>query len=350
MPANDELNLADFSGALAVELGPEVVSQINRKTVTLSRLMTGAGKGPACDWDVRFSGATAGTYTEGAAISDADLDADDRVKATLAWGLYRSAFGISTLARAVGANSPSSPDEFAELIMSDAMGSAAKLASTINADIFSGSTGVIGLDSALAASGTYAGLSKSTYGEWAGNVLANGGTDRALTKSLIDELEEDIYTACGMRPDLIITTPAIARKYGSLFDSKVQIMTPAVGELSARGAGGNGGPRYNYEAGETGLTYDGTSVLRDKDATSGNFYMLNSQFVEVKFVPVGMDQMGVDAANAARELGLSESDLLAHFTVLGRDGGRDRFQLELFPQLKVKRVNCHGMISDIDEA
>lgn len=350
MPLNDETNLSDVAGAMAVELGPTVISQINRKTTLLSRLMKVAGQGKTNSWDVRFSGASAGTYTEGAAIADSDLDADDRVQASNAWGLYRSAFGISSLTRAVTGNSPSSPDEFVELAAADARASAAELASQMNVDAFSGSSGIIGLDSALAASGTYAGLSKATYAEWAGNVLANGGSARSLTKALIDELEEDIYTACGMSPDMIVTTPAIVRKYGHLFDSKLQVMTARIGELTARGDGSNAGPRHNVEAGETGYTYNGIQVLRDKDATAGHFYMLNSEFVDFRAVSVRRDRLGADAAAAAREMGLADTDLFGHFSVLGKDGSRDRFMLEIFPQMRVKRVNAHGFIDDIDES
>lgn len=350
MPTNDETNLADITGALAVQLGPRVISQINRKTTLLSRLMKAPGMGKTNAWDVRFSGASAGTYTEGAAIVDNDLDADDRVQASNAWGLYRSAFGISSLTRAVTSNSPNSPDELRNLVNADAMGSAAELASQMNVDAFSGSSGIIGLDSALAASGTYAGLLKSTYPEWAGNVLANGGSARSLTKALIDELEEDIYTACGMSPDMIVTTPAIVRKYGHLFDSKLQVIPARVGELTARGDGSNAGPAHNVAAGETGYTYNGIQVLRDKDATAGHFYMLNSEFVDFRAVSVSRDTLGADASAAAREMGLADTDLFAHFSVLGKDGSRDRFMMEIFPQLRVQRVNAHGFIDDIDES
>lgn len=345
--------LSDFSGALAVVLGPDVIRQMNRKATTLGLLNKAAGAGPTCAWDVSFSGATAGTYTEGADVSAADLQVDTKNQASLSWGYYRSAFGISTLAKAVAASSSTSPEDIADMVRFDAMGSASKLASVINTAIFSGSGSgsVIGLDSALAASGTYAGLSKATYSEWGGNVLANGGSARALTKSLLDELEQTIYDACGEAPDIIVTTSAIARKYESLFDSMTRQVIVAPGELSAARTGGNPGPTWRPEEGETGLTYKGRQVYRDKDCTAGHLYMLNSDYARVRFVPMPLDP---EFANAVRSMGLTDLmdpvNLAAHFSALGKLGSSDRFLLELFPQLEIKAVNAHGFIDDISES
>lgn len=344
--------LTNVSNALATLFDAMVQRQMCRKAVLLGLLVKKPGGGKNCAWDVEFSGAAADTFTEGADVAAGDLAQDVKVPATLDWGFYRSNFGVSGLAKAVAASSNTSPEALRALIEDDILGSASKLASVINAKLYNGSGAghIIGLDSALAATGTYANISKATYTEWAGNIETNSGTDRALTKSLLDKLETAIYEDCGESPDIIVATPAVVRKYESLFDAITQVVLPQ-GELSAGTRAPNLGAVPQNSTGFSGFTYKGIPVFRDKDATAGTLRMLNSDYVEVKTVPPAhrrATQTQASTTGLTDEQGRSVG-LNVDFQPLAKTGDSDRFSLVTYIQMKVKKVNAHGIIEDIDE-
>jgi len=344
--------LSDVTSALSTEFDERVFKQMNRKSVLLSLLTKKPGKGNACAWDVVFSDASADTYTEGADVTTAtDTDQDLKIPASISWGWYRSNFGVSGLAKAVAANSPLSPDYVTDLIAGDLLGSASKLASVINGKLYDGTGAghIIGLDSALAATGTYANIAKGSYAEWAGNVLANGGISRNLTKDLMDQMESTIYTDAGESPSVIVTTPAICRKYEQLFDSVTRMALPS-GDMSPARA--NLGMVPDNMTGFSGYTYKGIPVFRDKDATSGHMYMLNLEYLELCSLPPPMaDDTGV----ASRREELSDEQgrrvgLEVHYQTLAKTGDSDRFSLVVYPQLKNMKVCAHGLIDDISES
>ena len=68
--------------------------------------------------------------------------------------------------------------------------------------------------------GTYQGLSRSTYPEIQGNVLDNSGSLRALTEALVlQAIDAPMEKTFDSEPavDFIITTPALSRKWQALF-------------------------------------------------------------------------------------------------------------------------------------
>lgn len=343
--------LSDFSAAYAEVFGPLVIRQMNRKAVLLRRLMKMPGAGKNCAWDVTFSGAAAGTFTEGADVAVGDLAHDIDVPATLAWGEYRSNYGFSSLAQAVARSSNTSPMELWSRFSHDLKGSASKLGSVLNAALYNGTgaNAIIGLQTGLATSGTFANISKATYTEWQGNVNTNSGTPRALTKALMDTLEGEIYDACGERPDIIVTTTNVANKYEGLFDAQKQVIV--MNDLSVGNVQDTGGPRYRVEDGETGLQHKGVGVLRDKDCPAEHLFMLNSDYLRVRFLPAVAD---VETSSASAEVDITDGEvstqLMAKLSALGKKGASDQFTLECFPQLEYLKVNAHGYIDDIDES
>ena len=344
--------LSDFSDALSQLFAPMLVRQMNRKVVLASLLnkMPGAGKNLA--WDVTFDGqTTTGTYTEGADVAGGDLENDDEEDAILSWGQYRKNFGISGLGLAAAMSSQGNATEYLDMIMKKALDSSSKLISIINSDLFVGtgaSTSIVGLDPALAVTGTYATLDKAVDTEWQGNVDENSSVDRALTKSLLDSLENSIYTASGMSPTVIVTTPAVATKYEALLDAIARQMLES-GELSPI-VRNMGTPTVNA-SGFTGLHYKGIPMHRDKDCPAGKLYMLNTDHVEI----VTLGQPGTSTAVSFVERMLTDekmtpSGMTARLEALAKTGDADKFTVKVYPQLKVDRPNAHGVIEDIDES
>ncbi len=356
---------SDIQAAFSELFDKRVQRQMNRKAVLLSRLTKKRGGGKNLAWDVEFSGASAGTFTEGADVAGGDLAQDIKVPATLSWGLYRSSFGVSGLAKAVAMSSITSPEQIQDLVGDDLIGSATKLASQLNKALYNGSGAgaIIGLQTQLAASGTYANIDRGTYSEWAGNVNANGGIKRALTKFLLDDMERRIYEACGEMPTIYVTTPKIAQKYEALFDSLNRTIL-VKSDLSAASGQGGQGPEWDHENGETGLNYKGNAILRDKDCPTSQFFMLCGDYLTFEAVPPGttaMNDTGVGGGELELEAGNfgeagegNEGDtesvgIPVHYQKIAKLGDSDRFSLVVYPQVKNRRCNAGGYIDDIDE-
>lgn len=341
--------LSDISGALSLFFLPELQRQMNRHTVGLSLAPKRLGRGKTHNWDVQFSGATAAAYSEGADVGSGDLAQDVSVAASLSWSQYRSAFGVSGLAKATSASSPGSAEELLNIVAMHARNSASKLASVLNSEIYSGSSNIVGLDTALSATGTYAGVSKVTYAEWQGNVSANGGTPRALTKNLMDALDKDIYKACGMSCDFIKTTPEVALKYEALFDATVRHVVDN-GEISAASRAMTG-KIIRDRSGFTGYSYKGKPIFRDKDATAGHMYFMNmDHYAFLTLPPSGLGQTAVQAMAAALADDKGETaGIMGAVEYLAKLGDSDRFQVKIYPAFVVDRPGAHGLLDDIAE-
>lgn len=340
----------NLSGALSQLYAPTLIRNFNRMSVLAAAVPKKPGRGKNVAWDAMFSGNSAAVFADGADVLTYDVDTP--VSATLSWGLYRSSFSISGLAQAAAASSQGSADELMDLVNTSAENAAMKLVSTVNADLFSGSSGIVGLATALAATGTYATIAKGTYAEWAGNVRANGGTGRALTKDLVDLLETDVYSACGLRPTMIVASPGVCRKYEGLFDSINRVIIQNTSDISPQsGAGRMSGSILADADGFTGFHYKGIPVYRDRNCQTGTMYMLNTNFLELQFLP----QPGVNTAAIAQDQGLkgmpntNMAGLAARLEAMAKTGDADKFTMKIYLQLAVKRPNSCGILQDISE-
>lgn len=348
--------LTDISNALSQLFAGTMQRQFNRHAVLFSLLRKTPGRGKNVAWDVKFTGTgvRAEAYAEGADVLPAAFTTDTPVPAILPWGQYRSSFEVSGLALSAAAGSTGTPSDLVNLIEGDTRDAASALASLMNADLYSG-TGAgntfVGLQSALAVGNTYATIDKLAQAEWDGNVDANGGVARPLTKALLDDMEQAIYQRSGMAPDVIVCTPAVAKKYESLFDTMTRVINES-GEISPLRRN-IGAPLIRDRSGYYGLSYKGIPVYRDRNAPSGangdDLYMLNTEQIEIEFLAQPGVNTSVSASAAALEDDMGDSvGGLARLEYLAKTGDADKFTMKLYPQLKVRRVNCHGLVTDID--
>ena len=350
------LTLQDILGALSQLFAPELDRQFNRQAVTAELLPKRGGAGKNVAWDVRFSRTVhAASFVEGSAVQASEFQTDVTVPATLGWAMYRSAFSLSGLAVAAASGSVGSAMELLDQFGSNLTDAATDLISQINAALFAGTgagANIAGLfgGGALAASGTYANINRATYPAWCSNVLGNGGNPRALTKALLDQMEEAVYIACGMMPDVIVCSPGIARSYESLFDSMTRVFVER-GDVSALrpDAANVGAPVIPPNTGYTGLSYKGIPIYRDRDCPSGKLLMLNRQFVAIRTLP----QAPLGTATMSREQELSgapgnNTRIAARIDSLAKEGDADRFQLVTYLQLQVRKPNACGVIDDLN--
>lgn len=344
-------NLSSISGALAQTFAPQLERQWNRRAHLLPKLTiksgVGQGYGQNVAWDVQFStsGATGSTFAEGADVSS--YTQDPVTKAQLAWGQFSSAFSLSNLeinaARANMANATALEDIVGERFL----GAIAAIVDTMESECFigtgtlAGNPSIFGLDSAIVASGSYAGISTGTYTEWKGNVQANGGVAQALTMAQLATAESLIFTACGMDPDMLITTTGVHAKYEGLF------------EATRRTVSDGGAPIAAYQGSTTRLNWRGNGITRARKNPTGVLYMLNSDEIELAVLPWANVPDGVMtvAKQAISSNGKDTETVGIPFQVypLARTGSAVKFNVEVYAQLKIKRPNAHCRIADILE-
>jgi hypothetical protein len=260
--------LTSISNALATTFSARLRRQWNRTAVIAAMLpyepAVGQGGGKQVGWDVEFSGAQAYGFSEGADVTSTEFAVDPVVPAVLPFGQYRSAFQLSNLEIKTAQANPANAAELGRIMMERLDGSLAKLAMQANSDLITG-TGVgldvnnntcpaiIGLSQALSQTGVYAGINKSTYAEWQGNVLANGGTARSLTQDLIYNADQLIYVNSGKTAKVIVASPGVYRTYAGLFETIKKVFQTSSGELP------------NYTGGENEMSWKGMPVIRDRN-------------------------------------------------------------------------------------
>lgn len=347
--------LADILPALSQLFQPVLDRQFNRLSVLAALLPKANGSGKNVAWDVRFSRTVhAASFTEGSDVAAGEFQTDTTVPATLPWAMYRSAFSMSGLSVAASSGAVGSAVELLDLFRSNLTDAASDLVSQINGGLYLGDgtgTKLVGLLSggAIAASGTYANINRATYADWASNVLANGGTPRALTKALLDQMEETIYTACGQMPDIIICSPATARTYETLFDSISRVFIER-GDISALkpNVANVGQPVIPANTGYTGLSYKGIPIYRDRDCPTGQLLMLNRQYLAVRPLPsVNLGNVPMSREESLSGAPGNDTQITAKIESLAKTGDSDKFQLVAYLQLQLRRPQSCGVIADL---
>ena len=359
----------DIAAALSQTFAKKIARQYNRVTMLGAALpsegaMIGNAKNVA--WDVVAGtvvggsgidgGQTANAYNEGTAVSSSEETADAIVPAILPWGLYRAAFSVSDQEFDTANVSKAMADAASFKLFEERFLSAcSKLASVENVDlwagtgsavngVYTGAPNIIGLfGGALAASGTYAGLAVSEFPEWASNVLANGGVPRPLTFDLLAQLESEIFNASSEKPDLIVCSTGVWRKYSLLFEP-LRRFNDQVNKV--------------YATSVDALEWRGIPVIRDKDAPeangSGTLVMLNTKHISKVYLP-SSDNSVQDVFKVRDEMGqgfngdMEFTDMSVPFRLipLARVGDYSNFMVKSTMQLKVTRRNSMGTIADI---
>jgi hypothetical protein len=340
-------NLSGISGALAQTMAPQLTRNWNRRAVFLQNvnITSGAGQGGGQNvaWDVEFStgGATAATFTEGADVTT--YSEDPVTKALLNWGMYQSTFQLSNLEINAAAANIANATALEDIVGERFLGAIASITDKMETDCFTGSgAGVItGLNTAIAASGSYAGVAVASFPEWAGNVQANGGTPQALTLAQLATAEGLAFTASGMEPDYLETTPLVYSKYESLFNATVRTVTDGSKPI----------PQFQGSSGR--LYWRGKPIIRNRRCPAGKIYMINSDEVELVVLPWANvpDGVMVVSREAMSSNGNTADTIKIPFKVypLARTGSAVKFAVEVYAQLKVKRPNAHVVISDVQE-
>lgn len=342
--------MASIAASLTTIFEDQITSQINRATVLLQVLPVGYGTtGKNIAWNARFGTAVGGARAEGADV--VTFNNDDKVPATLEYGTYDDAFGVTGKAMSA-ARAAKNPAELQNLFVEELGDCVERLAKGIAIDLYVGTgaadhiTGLVATSGAVMDSGTYATIDRAVKAQWRGTVMSNGGIGRALTFDLMREMRRRIYIASGLKPDLIITTPELHEKYGALFGQQRRYIT----EIRMRGQ------LITLDGGYNMLEMDGIPIIEDVDCPTAKMLFLNTRYVRVLQLPdqadsvnQSMTMLGI-AGTPEEQLGAPSQKLSARVNPLARNGDTYSFQLICYPQLQVRRPNSCGVIVDLDFA
>ena len=337
-------SLSAISGALSTIFDSKLARQWNRMSRTISLLDAKPGTGKSVNWDVSTAGQTATAYTEGDDITSGELLIDAKLPMILPWGLYRNAIGLTEHQLEAALQSKESAEQLMQLLEEEVFGAVAALASKLNVDLFTGigsSSQLCGFDYSLLSTGTYATQVVDSITSLKSNLDANGSVNRALTVELMDKMESSIFTASGLRPDVIVTTPKVFTKYKSLFETIRRVVgdSPSVYDTSVK---------------DDAVYFQGIPVIRDKDVPAGCMYFINRSAAHMAYMPPA--NFG-DAVSFVVKMGMgsngdgSEQEFGIPFRVtsLAKTGDSVKFMLRTAAQLVVRRPNAMGKISYITE-
>ena len=355
------LTLGDFSDALSQVFGPNIISQINLLAIGLNLIPTVPGAGKNAAWTAKLTGRTnAAGYVEGADMADVDFDSEKREDAVLAWAEYRKGAKVSGLAQAAAASNlqPGSvlSEGLGDLFSDEVTDAIERLALGMGTNLYNGTGGgadpMIGLETAVAAAGVYAGIDPGVDPEWASTVQSIPTGDLSFSK--LRAFITAIYKASGRRPDLLLTDPDTFDKIGDLYGDGRRWMESL--ELS----NGQGGRReIKLVGGYRMLEFDGIGIAQDNLATSDAIWGLNTRFIQIKQLssyksPMTLERFLaiMEAITGERlpmesmgEMTAAPGQLVPYVEMLGKLGDSDRAQIKCYSQLCVNRRNAHGRLN-----
>lgn len=323
---------------LAQEYRGDVVRQINRRTATLKMLRVVRGEGKNIAWAPEFDGSLAENYAEGADATN--FAADGQASAFLSWALYRSNIHVTKLAMD-GAATSNSPEGNRQLWARHLINASAKLAAKINLEVFAGAgtgTTMAGLSVAINSGNTYATIDRTSvspdYSGFNSSVI-DPGADTAVTFALLRDDLRKIYEASGSTPDMAVCSPAVFNKVGALFDATRRQFD------SVRGANGPVKLEFGFQA----LEVDGTVFFRDKDCTAKTIYYINSDHLEIQYLPSADQQRLIDAAGGeiVADDGFGSVPLGMEYEMLAKTGPAEKAEVLWTGQMVLDRPNTCGV-------
>ncbi|AHF07169.1 phage major capsid protein [Desulfitobacterium metallireducens] len=175
---------------------------------------------------------------------------------------------------------------------------------------------VMGLQGICSATLPIQTLDPATYAFWKANVLANGGTPRAITEALMQTAMDTTETNSDGSTKAILTSFGVRRAYQSLLTNTRQYMNT-----------------MDLKGGKKALDYNGLSLIADKDAPTGKVFFLDTDYLKV-YQLSDIDWMQEDGA------------------ILSRVAGKDAYGATLYRYLELgcSARNAQTVLADITEA
>jgi hypothetical protein len=326
--------LSNIASALAQHFRDPVQRTVNRRSVLLRVLRIIKGEGKNVAWPVEFDGAIAEGFADGAKAEN--FGSDGVRDAILAWGTARSNFRVGDIAAAAAASSRS-PEGLANLLGRNFMNSVMAVTSDMNKKLYAGGSNVVGLVDAVADDNTYAGIDRtnSDYAGFRANVADSSGSPITLA-AIRQDITVTIYNACGMSPDIAMCPAEVFQKIGTLFQEfrrenrSVTEMTTGKGQVKLDGSIG-------------AIEFEGCVFIKDKDCTADTIYYLNSENVEVEYLPqVTGGMLASPEMDASADDGGGQLPLGMKLKKLAVNGASSDMTLQAIVQLAVRNPKTCG--------
>lgn len=341
-------DVASIQSALATYFYETVTQNINRATVLGQILPRRPGTGQNIQWDAQFGTAapTTAVITDGADVSV--YNADTKVPAVLQYGTYHDAFAVTGKAMAV-ASAAGNPSQLANLVGDELKDSAQRLAKVISSELYVGPGtanrihGLLDAAGPLSATGTYAGLARGTYAQWASNEIDGSALAYATLgfKKALRALRTACYVASGEKFDVFVCDPATHALIGEEYNTErrwVDQIRLARGTIKLEGG-------YNV------LEFDGIPIIEDADCSADTICALNTNHVFLTNLQDNMNQFNsrvgfVPLMGTPEEhYGTGSPFLMAGLVRLAVTGDAHKFANYVWPQLVCRRPNAVGKIT-----
>lgn len=335
---------ANITDTLVKLFYDDITSSINRAIVLAQLLEVKNANGQNIQWGAKFGTSVGASIADGADVST--YNSDDKVPAVLQYGTYHDAFAITGKAAAAAA-AAGNPAQLADLFADELMDSASRLARVIGGDVYTGAGttnlihGLTATAGPLDTTGTYAGIARGTYTQWAANEV--DAASAGLSFSLMRAARRSIYEASGEKPDLIICDAAQHEKYGALFGSERRY----VDQIRMRGE------TIKLDGGYQVLEFDGIPVVEDAQAPAQTMMFLNTRYLYMSQLPDPSTMLNQSMGNLQlagtneEQFGDSPIKLTARILPLAKTGDKYKFALYCYPQLVARKCNVHGSIINL---
>jgi hypothetical protein len=348
-----DTNFSAINPALEQRIRREVQKQYNRSSVTTDLIPKQAGMGKNLAWDVSVGTSTGQVFDDGQVVST--FNADVEILATLPWCEYGDALKITGRAEDVAQFSDT---ELGKTWVFKLIQSRERAAQRINNEVWQG-TGTanpqviyginMGSGGPLDSTGIYAGIDRSTFTQWQGITLGNGGIPRALTLSLIEYGFELTFTASGKSPTWGVTTPNLWRLLCELANDQRRILQQVVVR----------GETLNIALGYEAVEINGRPVFKDISVPRGVLAFFSEDSIAIEYLPTAPSRAARGKIMATVPLaGLPQEQimtgapttggpLMANVISLPSPGNFESWMVVTTIQLRVGRPNAHFLIKDL---
>jgi hypothetical protein len=346
-----DTNFAAVTNALEQRIRQKLADQTNRSTVTLNLLAKKRGKGKNVAFDATFGTDTGQIFDDGQVVST--FQADTEQPATLQWGEYGDAFKVTGRAEDASAGDGTELDQLFVVKLRQARMRAAE---KINQDLWTGDGsaspqkihGITATAGPLAATGIYAGINRASFGQWAGNVFANGGVPRALSLSLVQTAFAATFDASGKSPTFGLAPSSIFNRLAELTNQDRRFMQ----EVMIRGQ------KITLQEGWEAIEINGKPVFRAREVPSGTLAFFHADHLYVEFLPVAPTRMARGKVKAMVPLAgtpqeqmdgkvLESEALMAALIELPSAGNFDSWMLDTNVQLVCDEPHSHFLLQDL---
>lgn len=175
---------------------------------------------------------------------------------------------------------------------------------------------MMGLSGIVSDTSTLQGLDVATYPWWKAKVLANSGTNRAISDTILQTALDTLEANSSGKATALYTSYGVRRAYQALLTATKQLVNT-----------------QELKGGYKALTYNDLPIIADKDAPANKIFVVDEDELQI-FRLGDLDWMQDDGA------------------ILSRVSGYDAYEavLYVYQELGCMMRNAHVLIGDITEA